>query len=143
MNFAKILQLSAQPGQDGLRLGKNHTDSKKLIQNIFFVNTRIPGVYKEIAKYFAHFAQNWVGNCLTQRAAGDQIRQISQSPLHNDCNLCNLRNLRIKTNKKHIEYDFNRFYDAAGNFAVAKTWWLRKNSARRLFMNVLRFKFLS
>jgi len=44
--------------QDPTRTSRNHTGFKKLIQNFFFVNTHMPGIYKEVEKYFAHFAQN-------------------------------------------------------------------------------------
>jgi hypothetical protein len=35
------------------RTSRNHTGFKKLIQNFFFVNIRMPVVYKEFEKYFA------------------------------------------------------------------------------------------
>ena len=45
-------------------INPNQTRFKKLNLNYIFVSACIPVVYKEIEKYFAHFAQNWIGNCL-------------------------------------------------------------------------------
>jgi len=39
-------------------MNPNQTGFKKLNQNLFFVNACVSGFYKEVEKYFAHFAQN-------------------------------------------------------------------------------------
>ena len=59
LNEIQILeQRQDQVGYHPTRTSRNHTGFKKLIQIYFFVNTQLPWVYKEVKKYFAHFAQN-------------------------------------------------------------------------------------